>query len=110
MSRDPNDVVRVYSGLLSEVELYQQVLRESGIESKVVGTSLSAGMGSALPDTIELWIHNGDMDKAIAAIKLFESGKDIPEEKKFPHPTNEGKPHTLPHRKEPHVKQDPLGE
>ena len=75
MSRDPNDVVRVYSGPLSEVETYQQVLRESGIESKVVGTNLSASFGSAISDSIELWIHNSDMEKAISAIKLHEAEK-----------------------------------
>jgi hypothetical protein len=73
MSRDPNDVVRVYSGPLANVESYQQVLRESGIESKVVGTDLSAGFGSAISDSIELWIHNSDMEKAITAIKLYEA-------------------------------------
>ncbi len=75
MSRDPNDVVRVYSGPLTEVESYQQVLRESGIDSKVVGTDLSASFGSALSDSIELWIHNGDMEKAVAAIKEYEAAK-----------------------------------
>lgn len=110
MSRDPNDVVRVYSGPLPEVEAYQQVLRESGIDSKVVGTNLSAGMGSVLQDTIELWIHNGDLEKAIAAIKFHESEKNVPDHKRFAHPVNADKPHTTPHRKEPHVKQDPLGE
>jgi len=73
MSRDPNDVVRVYSGPLTNVESYQQVLRESGIESKVVGTELSASFGSAISDSIELWIHNSDMEKAVAAIKLYEA-------------------------------------
>ncbi|MFO0825488.1 MAG: hypothetical protein U0792_20605 [Gemmataceae bacterium] len=110
MSRDPNDVVRVYSGPLSEVEMYQQVLREAGIESKVVGTDLSAGMGSVLSNPIELWIHSGDMDKAIAAVKQHEADKNVPEHKQWKHPTNAGHPHTMPHRKEPHVKQDPLGE
>ncbi|MBA4188736.1 MAG: hypothetical protein C0467_12120 [Planctomycetaceae bacterium] len=109
MSRDPNDVVRVYSGPLSEVEAYQQVLRETGIESKVVGTELSASFGSALSGSIELWIHNSDMDKAVAAIKLFEAEKGKKEQQGHEHPANAGKAHTMPHRKEPHVKQDPAG-
>lgn len=78
MSRDPNDVVRVYSGPLPQVEAYQQVLREAGIESKVVGTELTASFGSALSNSIELWIHSGDSEKAVAAIKEYEAAPRQP--------------------------------
>jgi hypothetical protein len=75
---DTNDVVRVYSGPLPQVEAYQQVLTEAGIESKVVGTELSASFGSALSDSIELWIQSGDMEKAVAAIKEYEAAAPQP--------------------------------
>jgi hypothetical protein len=111
MSRDPQEVVRVFAGPLFEAEAYQQVLKEAGIESKVVGTDLSAGLGSALPATIELWVHQGDGDRAIAAIKYHNEQMGRREAgQPHPHPTDSGKPSTTPHRKEPHVKQDPLGE
>ncbi|MBA4064139.1 MAG: hypothetical protein C0501_10585 [Isosphaera sp.] len=72
MTRDPDDVVRVYAGPLVEVEAYQQVLTEAGIESKVVGTDLGASFGSAIPDSIELWVHQGDLEKAVAAVKAHD--------------------------------------
>ena len=111
MSVDPQEVVRVYSGPLFEVEAYQQVLKEAGIESKVVGTDLSAGLGSALPATIELWVHQGDGDRAIAAIKYHNEQKGRREPgQPHQHPSDSGKPSTMPHRTEPHVKQDPFSE
>ena len=57
-------VVRAYSGPLVLVEVYQTVLAEAGIESRVVGTDLSAGIGSALPATTELWVHENDLARA----------------------------------------------
>lgn len=111
MSHDPNDVVRVYSGPLFDVEAYQQVLKESGIESNVVGTSLTASFGSAIPDSIELWVHQSDVEKAAAAIRYHDEnkGRHAPaENERFPHPTSDSAPGAAPHRKEPHVKQDPF--
>src|SRR5262245_47693379 len=109
MSRDPNDVVKVYSGPMVIVEEYQQVLAEAGIEAKVVGEALLASFGSAIPDSVELWVHSADLDKARAAIERFEQQRDD-QRQKHPRPTNEGKPGATPWRKEPHVKQDPAGE
>lgn len=76
---EPNeDVVRVYSGSIVSVELYQQALKEAGVESKVVGLALSASFGSAMPDSVELWVKSEDADKAAAAIQRFESEKGAP--------------------------------
>jgi hypothetical protein len=81
MSHDANehDVVKVYSGDMVTVELYQQALKEAGVESKVVGLSLSASFGTAIPGSVELWVKSEDAEKANAAIKQFESEKDEPE-------------------------------
>jgi hypothetical protein len=111
MSVDPQEVVRVYAGPLFEVEAYQQVLKEAGIESKVVGTDLSAGLGSALPATIELWVHQGDGDRAIAAIQYHNEHRGRREHgQPHPHPHDASTPPAAPPREEPHVKQDPSGE
>lgn len=118
MTPATDDVVRVYTGPLMEVEAYQQVLTESGIQSKVVGTELTGGLGTAIPESIELWVHRGDTEKAIAAIKQHEEERGTPEHEgrrppegshKFPHPVSDHKPGHAPVRKEPHVKQDPQG-
>lgn len=68
-----NDVVKVYSGSLVTAELYQQALKEDGIESTVVGLELSASFGSAVPNSVELMVKSEDTEKALATIKQFES-------------------------------------
>jgi hypothetical protein len=72
MSHD-DDVVRVYSGSVVTAELYQQALRDAGIESNVVGLDLSAGLGSAIPGSVELWVKSEDAEKAAAAIERYEA-------------------------------------
>lgn len=113
MTHDPHDVVRVYSGPLTTVEVYQQALREAGIDSRVVGTNLTMVFGGAISDTIELWVHRGDFEKATAAITLYERENEErrhPHHPHFQHPTNEPKPPSAPARGEPYVNPDPSGE
>jgi len=68
MRSDPNDVVRVYTGSLSQVEYKHDLLEDAGIESRVVGDNLTAGLGTALPDSVELWIHRADAADAEKAM------------------------------------------
>lgn len=103
---DASDVVRVASGSLVEVELWQGALTEAGVTSRVVGTELSAGFGSALPGSIELWVSREDLDKAEAAIRYAavhppgEEPKPAAHEKPvsdhIPDPPNVRRPHTNP--------------
>jgi hypothetical protein len=73
----------------------------------VVGGALLASFGSAIPDSVELWVHREDLDRAVAAIKRSEEGLAEPAQK-FPHPTDDRQPAAAPSRREPHVKQDPF--
>ena len=73
MTHNDQDIVTIYSGPLVTVELYQQALREAGIESQVVGLSLTSSIGSALPDSVELLVRSEDAEKAKAAIEQFEA-------------------------------------
>lgn len=66
---ESHDVVRVASGSLVEVELWQAALTEAGIESRVVGDDLSAGLGTALPAAIELWVKEEDVPRAEGVIR-----------------------------------------
>lgn len=82
MPHDPHDVVKVAAGPLVEIELFQAALKESGIESNVVGLDLTAGLGSALPDSLELWVHRSDEEAAAKIIAEMEAGRgttEIPE-------------------------------
>jgi hypothetical protein len=76
-AHEEHDVVKVYSGTMVSAELYQQALRDAGIESKVVGLDLAASFGTAIPDSVELWVKSEDAEKAVAAIKLFEADKGV---------------------------------
>jgi hypothetical protein len=109
---EPDDIVKVYSGPLVVVEAYQQVLREAGIESRVLGTALTASIGSAIPDSIELWVHQGQAENAVAAIKMYEEqrGEHQHHHEHHPHPTNSPKPGAAPWRKEPYTNPDPGGD
>lgn len=101
MTHDQNDVVRAYSGPLVLVEVYQAALKEAGIESRVVGTELTGGLGSALPASVELWVHRHDLPKAEAAIeRAARSGGEV---ERFPPPTDGAKPAPPPHHREPYV-------
>ncbi len=73
MSHDEHDVVKVYSGPVVTVELYQQALKEAGVKSNVVGLNLSASFGSAIPDSVELWVKSEDAKTATAAIAKYEA-------------------------------------
>ena len=69
MTNTEQDIVKVYAGPLVTVELYQQALAEAGIESKVVGLSLSASFGSALADSVELWVKSEEAERAAELMK-----------------------------------------
>jgi hypothetical protein len=73
MAADTHDVVRVASGELVTIEMYQQALTDAGIESKVVGDSLEASFGTAIPNSIELWVKEEDVEKARAALKEWQT-------------------------------------
>jgi hypothetical protein len=105
MSHDPQELVKIFAGPLVEVELRHDALSDAGIESKVVGTNLTASFGSALTDSIELWIHRGDLAKAEDL--LLKHAKPHHDHEKFPHPTDSPKaapPHT---HKEAWINPDP---
>jgi hypothetical protein len=68
MTANENDIVCVARGSLSQVQIWQNLLRAAGIESRVVGDNLTAGLGTALPGSIELWIHFADAEAAEVAL------------------------------------------
>lgn len=96
MDRNPDDVVRVASGNLIQVEVWRDAIQDAGIESRIVGADLSGSFGSVLPDSVELWVHQDDLAVAEAAIVRAEeqkgqSGRERPE---FERPGSENAPKT----------------
>lgn len=76
MTHTEHDVVRVYAGPLVTVELYQQALQEAGIEGKVVGLNLTASFGTALSNSVELWVKSEDAERAAEVIARYEAERE----------------------------------
>src|SRR5262249_14419406 len=72
---DNEELVKVATGELVEIEMYQRALKEARIRSKVVGQDLDASFGSALLGSMELWVKESDAEKALAAIRYLEEHK-----------------------------------
>ena len=94
MTHDPNDVVRVAAGERVRIEAYRQALRDAGIDCRVVGDDLGAGLGTALPGSIELWVHRAAATRAAAAIAraAIDRGGHPPAAPPHGHPTSDPKP------------------
>lgn len=70
------DIVMVASGTMVQVELWHAALADAGIDAKVVGEDLTAGLGTAIPASVELWVHQGDFDRATAILQQEEAEKE----------------------------------
>jgi hypothetical protein len=65
MTTESADVVCVATGTLIEIQTRHGALSAAGIESRVVGDHLTAGLGTALPGTVELWVNRDDLRAAM---------------------------------------------
>ena len=110
MSPDPEEVVTVYSGPLVVVEAYKQALADVGIASKMTGDALLASFGSAIPGAIELYVHQSDLDRAVAAIQQYEAERTSEEALEHSHPRDERAPHSVPHHQPRHIPPHQSGE
>lgn len=72
MTDSSNEVVRVAAGEMVVMELYKQGLTDAGIDARVVGESLEASFGTALPQSVELWVHQSDEARAREVIDRME--------------------------------------
>ena len=55
-----DEIVRIGTGTSETVELWHNALTDNGIESKVVGEDLDGGMGTVIPNSVELWVFEKD--------------------------------------------------
>jgi len=90
MSSDPNDLVRVASGSAVEMELLKQSFVEAGIDVRVLGESLGASFGSAIPGSVELIVHKRDEARARKIVEQNEA--PAAERQKFPKPVSDPTP------------------
>jgi hypothetical protein len=91
MTDDRDDVVSVAAGDTVTMELYKQALTEAGIESRVVGEALASSFGTAIPNSVEVWVHKSDESKAKAAIEMWEQDRGQSDEpgEAFPRPADD---------------------
>lgn len=102
MTQRPDDIVQVASGELTAVQVLGNALAEVGIQAHVVGGDLTAGLGAALPGSVELWVHRKDQ----AAAEKVIAGHRPHAPQSHGHPTSDPKPdrtsqptsHKLPHQ------------
>jgi hypothetical protein len=108
MTTDPKDVIRVAAGERARVEVYRQALTDAGVDCRVVGDELAAGLGTALPGSIELWVHRADAQRAAAAVARVEAdrGRHPPDQPPHGHPTSDPRP-AQPDVPRPHTHYDP---
>jgi len=110
MMNDMQALVRVANGDLVRMEMYQQGLRDAGVERRVVGEELEAGLGTAISGSVELWVHRSDAEKAAAAIARMEAERARPhrDHPAYPRPTSDPKPsRPAAHGPHTHYDQDP---
>lgn len=105
MTHPDTELKRVATGTFTEVQGYEGVLRDAGIESRVVGDNLDSGIGTALTGSVELWVRDADFEKAVTALRLLEQDSDKTDRTPYGHPeSTQQHPHTYvrsdvpPHR------------
>ena len=59
-----DDVVKVATGTLIEMTSLAELLKDEGIVCRVVGDDLTAGLGSTMPGSVELWVSAADANRA----------------------------------------------
>jgi hypothetical protein len=83
-TRDPNDVIRLMEAPNpAQAHIWEQALRNEGIDCKVVGDFLDAGLGDITGVLPEIWVHRDDLARAQA---VLEHRFKTPEEKSWEGP------------------------
>ena len=77
----PDDIVRLATASNpAEATLWQQALEEEGIQSRVVGDYLEAGIGDVPGIRPEVWVHRNDAERARKILESHEHPPAAPPE------------------------------
>ena len=106
MTDNQDQVIRVSTGSLIEMNIQSEVLKNAGITSRIVGDDLTAGLGSVRPGTVELWVLNADAKRAEAVLEADRQHVEEKDPQKFQKPVSDAKPGHQGHGpRERHIKQ-----
>jgi len=73
-TQHPDDIVRLATaGNSFQAHAWEQALRQEGIQSKVVGDYLEAGIGDISGLLPEVWVHRDDLARAEKVLESLEA-------------------------------------
>jgi hypothetical protein len=71
---ESDDIVRLVTATNpAQAHIWEQALREAGIQCRVVGDYLDAGLGDIPGVRAELWVHRDDVARAEEVLKDIET-------------------------------------
>ncbi len=70
-----DDIMNLAAGTLVDMQLLANELAAEGISARTVGDDLTAGLGTAMPGSVELWVSRADKDRADAVIARYNATK-----------------------------------
>jgi hypothetical protein len=71
---ESDDIVRLVTATNpAQAHIWEQALRDAGIQCRVVGDYLDAGVGDIPGVRAEVWVHRDDVARAEAVLKEIEA-------------------------------------
>ena len=108
MVNGSDDVVKAATGTLVEMNELAGRMHEAGIHCRVVGDDLTAGLGTMIPGSVELWVMTHDAERAARIVAELATPHESGEPpSRFPHPESDPDPdrtqgpHHFPKRHRP---------
>ena len=73
-----DDIVRLATAANPlEAHIWEQALKEAGIQSRVVGDFLDAGVGDIPGVQAEVWVHQDDLARAEEVLRQGQEVSDV---------------------------------
>ncbi|QEL20083.1 putative signal transducing protein [Limnoglobus roseus] len=72
-----DDIVKLATGTLLDMQMLANELSAEGIAARTVGDDLTAGLGTVLPGSVELWVRTDDANRAEEIIARYNATKPV---------------------------------
>jgi hypothetical protein len=60
--------------------VWNAALADEGIHGRVVGEDLTAGLGTAFPGSVELWVLRKDAERGAEVLRALAAEREEPQE------------------------------